>query len=205
VDGKRAATWGDAAVLSFGGSKLLSAGRGGALLTNHADAAQRGRNHLTRAGNIVCPLSELQAALVMPQLAKLDERNRLRWQNVQSLCAAMADIPGVRPFVAAGEAPLPAFFKLGFQLDVAVYGVTRETAVKALRAEGFAVDEGFAAAHFVRSPKRFRLGSALAEAERAHAGCVMLHHPILYETADAMRDLARAWRRIQAHAGALQS
>jgi dTDP-4-amino-4,6-dideoxygalactose transaminase len=34
IEGRRAGTWGDIGVISFGGSKLLSAGRGGALLTS---------------------------------------------------------------------------------------------------------------------------------------------------------------------------
>src|SRR5690606_8468971 len=37
IDGRRAGTWGDAGVLSFGGSKLLTAGRGGAVLTQSAE------------------------------------------------------------------------------------------------------------------------------------------------------------------------
>ncbi len=36
IQGRRAGMWGDVGVLSFGGSKLLSAGRGGALLTGRA-------------------------------------------------------------------------------------------------------------------------------------------------------------------------
>lgn len=198
VDGRRAGTWGDAGIVSFGGSKLLSAGRGGAMITQHADIAQRARNHLMRAGNVVCPLSELQAALLVPQLAKLDERNLVRWQNVQSLVRAMAGIPGVRPFVAADETSLPAFYKLGFQLDSAVFGKSREIVVKALRAEGFTVDEGFAVAHHARSPKRFRQGSPLDLADRAHSGCIMLHHPVLQES-EPTQVLAQAWRRIQTH------
>src|SRR5439155_13714733 len=36
VEGRPTGAWGDAGVLSFGGSKLLTAGRGGAILTPHA-------------------------------------------------------------------------------------------------------------------------------------------------------------------------
>jgi dTDP-4-amino-4,6-dideoxygalactose transaminase len=200
IDGQRAGIWGDVGVLSFGGSKLLCAGRGGALLTRHADVMQRARNHLLRAGNIVCPLSELQAALLVPQLRKLDERNRLRWHNVQSLCDALADVPGVRPFVQAAEEPQPAFYKLGFQFDEAVFGVSRDVLIKALRAEGITVDEGFAVAHITRSPKRYRQGSVLAEADRAHRGCVQMHHPILLESHEEIRQIAEAWRKIHQHA-----
>ena len=128
---------------------------------------------------------ELQAALVLPQLAKLDERNELRWQHVKLLCEALADVPGVRPFVDPNEEPLPAFFKLGFQFDETAFGLPRAKLVASLRAEGYAVDEGFAAAHVARSPKRFRQGSPLNEAE-------------LEECAQLDDALARAHRLLKA-------
>jgi dTDP-4-amino-4,6-dideoxygalactose transaminase len=203
INGQRAGTWGDVGVLSFGGSKLLCAGRGGALLTSQADVAQRARNHLLRAGNIVCPLSELQAALLVPQCRKLDERNITRWRNVQVLCDALADVPGVRPFVEANEDEQPAFYKLGIQFNEVAFGLPRARLVAALRAEGFAVDEGFDVAHVARSPKRYRQGSPLVEAERAQRGCVQLHHPVLLEGNEEMRQLAAAWRRSHEHAAEL--
>src|SRR5262249_53595042 len=52
VQGRRAGTWGDVGVLSFGGSKLLTAGRGGALLTRHPDVYQRIRTWLHRGNHI---------------------------------------------------------------------------------------------------------------------------------------------------------
>jgi dTDP-4-amino-4,6-dideoxygalactose transaminase len=204
IDGRPAGIWGDAGVLSFGGSKLLSAGRGGALLTNRDDVAQRARNHLLRAGNIVCPMTELQASLLVPQCKKLRERNAARWENVKLLCQALSDVPGVRPFVQADEEALPAFFKLGFQLNASAFGLPRARLVQALRAEGFAVDEGFGVAHTTRSPKRYRQGSALTEADRAHAGCAQVHHPLFLEPAVWVRDFAQAWRRIHQHAELLR-
>src|SRR6185312_16077629 len=41
VEGKPAGTWGDVGTLSFGGSKLLTAGRGGAMLFRDAQIYQR--------------------------------------------------------------------------------------------------------------------------------------------------------------------
>jgi dTDP-4-amino-4,6-dideoxygalactose transaminase len=138
IDGRRAGAWGDAGVLSFGGQKLVCAGRGGALLTPRAEVAQRARNLLLRAGNIVSPLPELQAALLVPQWIKIDERNAARWANVQALCEALADVPGVRPFVQVSEDRLPAFYKLGLQFDKSAFGLSRDRLIMALRAEGFA-------------------------------------------------------------------
>src|SRR5439155_12442157 len=103
-------TWGDVGILSFGGSKLLSAGRGGALLTPHAEVHQRLRVLLHR-GNNVCPLSELQAAVLLPQLEKLDGRNTRRAQNVARLTALLADIPGLCPFINAPQTGQPAYYK----------------------------------------------------------------------------------------------
>jgi dTDP-4-amino-4,6-dideoxygalactose transaminase len=196
VQGKRAGAWGDVGVLSFGGSKLLSAGRGGALLTTRNDVSHRARNHLTRAGNIVCPLSELQAALLLPQCEQLEARNQLRWRNVQLLSETLSALPGVRLFVDADEEALPAFYKLGVQYDAVAFGLARVPLLRALRAEGFAIDEGFAVAHHQRSPKRYRQGSELTEAERANVGCVQIHHPILLESAEEVQRLAEAWRRV---------
>ena len=46
AQGRRAGTWGDVGVLSFGGSKLLTAGRGGALLTNDPRCTSTGKSVL---------------------------------------------------------------------------------------------------------------------------------------------------------------
>jgi dTDP-4-amino-4,6-dideoxygalactose transaminase len=191
VQGRPAGTWGDVGVLSFGGSKLLSAGRGGALLTRRADVHQRARLWLHR-GNHACPLSELQAAVLLPQLAKLDALNAHRAGNVARLLGALAADTGLRPCRNRAGAGEPGYYKLGFQFDAERFGLPRERFLAALRAEGIAVDEGFRALHVGRSPKRYRRTGALTEAERAHAGAVVLHHPILLEGPEEVEQVAAA-------------
>jgi hypothetical protein len=71
--------------------------------------------------------------------------------------------------------------------------------VQALRAEGIAMDEGFRALHVGRSPERFRQAGPLPEAERAHAGSVVLHHPILLGTESDMDQIARAVQKVLAY------
>ena len=80
---KFAGSWGDVSVLSFGGSKLLSAGRGGAVLTNEPQLAQRMKIYCER-GNDSYALSELQAAILIPQLEWLEQDNELRRAAVQN-------------------------------------------------------------------------------------------------------------------------
>src|SRR5262249_22341341 len=195
VQGRRAGTWGDAGVLSFGGSKLLTAGRGGALLTRHADVHQRARLALHRA-NVVCPLSELQAAVLLPQIDKLDARNAERARAVRHLAGLLHDVPGLRPFANHGAESEPGYYKLGFQYDAAAFGLARERFVAALRAEGVAFDEGFRALHVGRSPARFRQAGGLTEAGRAHAGSVVLHHPVLLGPDADLEEVASAVRKV---------
>jgi dTDP-4-amino-4,6-dideoxygalactose transaminase len=201
VEGRLAGSWGDAGVLSFGGSKLLTAGRGGALLTAHASVFQRARTWLNRA-NLVCPLSELQAAVLLPQLDALEMRNTQSRVAVLRLGELLGDVPGLAPFTneVAGEA---AYYKLGFWFDAERFGLSRERFVAALRAEGIAFDEGFRALHIGRSPNRYRAGGALEHAERAHRSVVILHHPVLVGSEEEVGQVAHAVRKVWAHGAEL--
>jgi dTDP-4-amino-4,6-dideoxygalactose transaminase len=200
VQGQRAGTWGDAGVLSFGGSKLLTAGRGGVLLTRRADVAQRARVLLGRGNNLVCPLSELQAAVLLPQLDRLDARNAHRARSVALLTERLARVAGLRGFVNQEVDNQPGYYKLGFRLDAERLGLPREHFVAALRAEGIAFDEGFRALHRGRSPSRFRRAGDLAEADRAHDQTVVLHHPVLLGGLQEIEEVIRAVEKVVAHA-----
>jgi perosamine synthetase len=200
VQGRVAGSWGDAGILSFGGSKLLTAGRGGALVTSDAAIAQRARTWLQR-GNHICPLSEIQAAVLLPQLDRLAQRNRQRAENVLRLLDYLCDVPGLRPFRnREGEESQPVYYKLGFQFDGDYFGLDRERFAAALRAEGIALDEGFRALHVGRSPNRWRSAGPLPQAERAHNGALVLHHPVLLGSDDDLRQVVRAVQKIRAYA-----
>jgi dTDP-4-amino-4,6-dideoxygalactose transaminase len=202
IQGRKAGTWGDVGVLSFGGSKLLTAGRGGALVTRSAAIYQRARVALHR-GNVVCPLSELQAAVLLPQLEQLDRRNATRTQAVRLLVEGLQGIPGLQPFVNDIADTTPGYYKLGFQFDATRFGLPRDRFLAAVRAEGIAFDDGFRALHISRSPSRFRAVGALPEAERAHHGTVVLHHPVLLGTADDVQQVVQAVGKVYANAAVI--
>jgi dTDP-4-amino-4,6-dideoxygalactose transaminase len=204
IQGRKAGTWGDVGILSFGGSKLLTAGRGGAFLTRHADVHQRARLWLHR-GNNVCPLSELQAAVLLPQLDKLEERNRQRAANVRLLSEKLRalKIP-LRSFINRCSDSEPGYYKVGLQYDSAGFkGMSRDQFVAAMRAEGIALDEGFRALHVGRSPSRFRSVGDLTEAAKAHYSAVVLQHPVLLGGSSAMDEVVTAASKIHFHAGRL--
>lgn len=77
IEGRPAGSFGHFATLSFGGSKLISAGSGGALLVNSGPLAARLGPILDRPGETFT-IGPLQAAVIGPQLDRLDEMNEIR-------------------------------------------------------------------------------------------------------------------------------
>jgi len=182
--------------MSFGGSKLLAAGRGGAVLFRDAPLHQRAKLWLQRGLQQWAPLSELQAAALRPQLRRLPAMTRRRAENVLTLFSA--NPPGLVPFTNSVPNSIPAFYKLGFRYDPAAFGLPRDLFVAALRAEGVAFDIGFKALHVGRSPTRFRAAGSLDHATAAHERCVVLHHPVLSlshaEVAQVAEAVAKTYR-----------
>jgi len=123
---------------------------------------------------------------------------------VAYLTEQLIGLPGVRPFVNRVEDSAATFYKVGIQLDAEAFGLSRARLVAALRAEGIALAEGFPAAHVGRSPRRFRRGTDLGEAERAHIGAVVLHHPVLLGTTEDLHQVVQAWRKVHHHAALLR-
>jgi dTDP-4-amino-4,6-dideoxygalactose transaminase len=203
IEGRRAGTWGDVGTFSFGGSKLLTAGRGGCLVTAHRQVHHRAKLFCQR-GNDVFPLSELQAAVLVPQLAKLDERNRTRAERVRQLLELLRVVRGLRPLRNSIADAEPTFYKLGLQLDAAAIGLSRDRFVEAMRAEGVACDAGFRSLHVGRSSSRYRRVGELAEAEKAHHGMVVLHHPVLLGDDQDVAQVARAVEKTIAFCHELQ-
>ena len=194
VDGRPAGSHGDAGVMSFGGSKLLTAGRGGAVLTSHADVHQRMKIYSER-GNHAFPLSELQAAVLCPQVEKIQEMNALRRRRVRRLLEC-SDYPEVlRPIdchVAEDPSWASSFYKLAWSYEpAALGGVPRARFLAAVRAEGVALDEGFRG-FLKRGSRRCRVSGELAASAMAAERTVILHHPVLLEPEATMQRVAAA-------------
>ena len=176
--------FGDVAALSFGGSKLLSAGRGGALLTQSAEIYQRAKIYNSR-GNEAFPLSQLQAAVLGPQLDQIAELNERRHTRALEIIEGTSGIQALGPLqqVVRGETILPAYYKLPWLLDDVKSGWPRGDFVKAVQAEGVAIDVGFRG-FTRRSSRRCRQVGPLLNSRIASQQTVLLHHPTLLESSD---------------------
>jgi dTDP-4-amino-4,6-dideoxygalactose transaminase len=180
VSGRQAGRWGDVGVLSFGGSKLLTAGRGGALVTDNRSIHQRAKIFAQR-GNEAFPLSELQATVLRPQLTKLASRNRRRADAVADFRAAISPLATWLRGVTHSAGSQPAYYKLAWSyLPAEQDQASGAQLIAALDAAGVPIDAGFRGfARRGQTGSRCRQVGSLVHSQRLGGSTLLLHHPIL--------------------------
>lgn len=211
IDGQRAGTFGDVGVLSFGGSKLLTSGRGGAVITSNAQMAQRIRLY-TQRGNESYPLSEMQAAVLLPQLLQLDVHNEQRHRRLLDLLTAM----GISPQIDANAArpassdihsamnlsggvganhKRPAFYKAAFLLHKDISEGQRVQFCDSARLAGIPIDPGFSGLHKIHSKQRFHAVGDLVNVTELHQRLVTLHHTALLSSVETLEQICEILRK----------
>lgn len=149
-DGRAAGSFGQAAIVSFNGNKIMTTSGGGALLTNDETVAQRARYLATQARQPVVHyehtdigynyrLSNLLAALGRAQLVRLPEMMERRRQIRLRYREFFADVPGIElfgePSGVDGGATSDNFWLTSILIDSAQAGITPEDVRLALAAE----------------------------------------------------------------------
>jgi len=212
IRGKPAGSFGDIAALSFGGSKPLTAGCGGALLTSDDRFAARLSRLLDRPSD-AAPLSPLQASVLEPQLGHLERLNRLREQTVRRLVEeAETNFPSWRPRVrppakapprptALGDATPPpddvepAYYKLAWETQSRSQ---RDRLVDRAGSRGLPIGAGFRAAAKL-SPRRVRKPVPLHRSERLGVTTFLLDHTALLIEPDQLPTLFEALGDLHDH------
>jgi len=192
--GRPLGSFGDVATFSFGGSKLLSAGRGGAILSNDAAIIQRAKIFAQR-GNDAFPLSQLQAAALGPQLETLAALTEARNTSAQELIDKTTHLDtlfGLKQLLADTQ---PAFYKLPWILKDCTPGWVRSDFIQAIQAEGVAVGEGFRG-FLRRSPRRCRKIGTLVNSQIAAQQTVLLHHPVLLQPDSTIKLVVQAIEKV---------
>jgi dTDP-4-amino-4,6-dideoxygalactose transaminase len=195
INEKPTGSLGDVSVFSFGGSKLLSAGRGGAILSNDESIIQRAKIFANR-GNDAFPLSQLQAAALLPQLDQLDALNQKRNASAKYLYDLLKD---ERTFIPRNgfRAPDPesktAIYKVPWLVSAKV--CSRKRFLAAAQAEGIPIDIGFRG-FAKRSSRRCRTVRSLENAIVAAEQTALLHHPVLLENDDTLEQVVEGFKKI---------
>jgi len=199
IDGRPAGAWGNLSVFSFGGSKLIAAGRGGAVVTNDARCAQRMTIFCER-GNDSFALSELQAAAILPQYECLARDHLLRSKAARELFSHLSRFSWL--FIAPMHSiEQSAFYKIGLflrdsvlqsaRVQQLVYGeseVTNGAAMSSARAwilrrlGSLEIEVGAGFRGFMnRSVRRCRQPVALLNSQIASDATLVLHHSHLLD------------------------
>lgn len=177
LNGQQVGKFGDAAVFSFGGSKLLSAGRGGAVATNDPAIAQRMKVFSER-GNDSFPLSQLQAAALLPQLDQLHESNKKRLNAAKFFCQSINSIDQFATLDPSDwvSENLPAIYKVPIRIESDK--LDRDRLLDRICDQGLPIGESFRG-FYRRSKRRCRKVGTLDHSKLAAEQTMLLHHPAL--------------------------
>lgn len=185
IHGVPAGSFGDVSVLSFGGSKLLTAGRGGAVLSRDGRVHQRIKVFQDR-GNLAFPLSELQAAALLPQLDLLDALHNRRLGAARVLkdhLRGRMELPDEN----SDARDSAAFYKFPLFLP----NSKRDAFCASAQRLGIPLFPGFHG--FVnRSSRRCRQVGSLPNSRRFAEQTMLLHHPALLMSESQITQLAEA-------------
>ena len=154
--GQGAGTLGRCGFFSFQASKNITAGEGGAIVTNDDTLAEKVRSlvncgrgpagspwyhHLNVGTN--ARMTEFQAAILLCQTARLEKQLLLRARNAAILNQGMKSIPGLTPQKNSNRNTRRAYHLFCFRFDAKAVGCSREQFVKAANAEGWPVALGY--------------------------------------------------------------
>ena len=156
--GKYVGTWGDIGCFSLNDFKHISAGDGGMVITDNEELyhkavmfADKNYNRfgedVVRNSPHIAPnyrMSELQAAVGLAQVEKVEEICRKRNAYGDALTAGICDLPGIYPPKVHPECKSSYWFYL-ITVDEKELGCTRREFVDALRAEGIQASPGYIA------------------------------------------------------------
>jgi dTDP-4-amino-4,6-dideoxygalactose transaminase len=225
---------GDIGIFSLQQSKLLTCGEGGIVSTNDKELAELAWSlrHYGREKEGLWyehfrlgwhyRMTELQGALLLTQLRKLPEQNRRRAKNAAALFHRLGAVPGVQHCQQNPEADQQVFYLVILRYDHRAWdGLSRETLLEALRAEGIPCLEGytfplyenpiFASIDFNDPSSPYRVGrDAVGDFQDYRGMCpvseracreesIWLTHDLLLGSEEDTLDIARAFEKLYDH------
>lgn len=155
--GHLAGTMGDCAIYSFQESKNMMTGEGGMLITNDSDLAEQARMVRNHGETVIAGeprkylshtigwnyrMTEIEAAIGIVQLKKLDRQNDGRRELAKHLLDRLPAMPGLR-YPSEPNGIHHVYHVFGMTYDEGLVGVPRKRFIEALVAEGIPVGSGY--------------------------------------------------------------
>jgi dTDP-4-amino-4,6-dideoxygalactose transaminase len=172
-DGKKVGSWGDIAIFSFGGVKLMTCGQGG-MVTMSDEELYRKAYAVVNRGHLpdgkVNPygiigenfqMSELQAAILLPQIPLLEAYSRKREEAFRFLDQGLSQIDGIQALSQFPKTQRRAHMRYSFCHKNPLSGrLSREELILKLRSQGIPALPAYSSA-----PTDPRLQRAFAKQE----------------------------------------
>ena len=152
-EGRKVGSIGHIGCFSFQESKNMMCGEGGIITTNDAELAEKTscvrvfgermrkgerRDYQARTLGWNYRMTEIQAAIALVQLRRLDKTNEIRIKHANLLTGRLRDIPSIdAPHVAPNATHVYYIYTPIFREDIA--GIPRDKFVEAIKAEGVPV------------------------------------------------------------------
>lgn len=165
LEGRPSGTLGHVGIASFGGGKVLSAGRGGCLISSSVELMQRARL-AAGAGSGPYAMSELQAAVVSAQLTWLPElvsTCRSYFGQLAEQLAATSDRQSRHLFPAIRQLGFTGIYQCGWLLAPEIASQDRGDFVERLKHKGLHAGSGFSGFHRRSARRCRRIGQMLAK------------------------------------------
>ena len=153
---RKVSTLGALGCFSFQATKNLNSGEGGAILTDSEDLIEACRSFHNNGRGAGAPgfsyvrngcnhrMTEFQAALLLAQLARLQEQSRVREQNAEYLTKQLREIPGIAPARMYEGTTRNAYHLYMLRYDREKFaGLARARFLKAMQAEGIPCSGGY--------------------------------------------------------------
>jgi dTDP-4-amino-4,6-dideoxygalactose transaminase len=156
--GRKVGTYGKAGCFSFQASKNLTSGEGGAILTDDEQLHDRCYTFHNNGSGLKAPggnfayagtgdnrrMVEMEAALLLAQMTRLEEQSKCRTNNALYLTSLLKEIPGIMPAQMYDGCTRNAYHLYMFRYEKAGFGgLPRATFLKALAAEGIPASRGY--------------------------------------------------------------
>jgi dTDP-4-amino-4,6-dideoxygalactose transaminase len=218
--GVRVGSFGHFGSFSFQGSKNMTAGEGGILITNDATLAERSRSianqgrrtggawyeHVNLGTN--ARLTGFQAVLLLNQLERLPQQVKTRMDRAADLRAGLAKVGVLQPTPAILDKQITAhafhLFSMRFVTE-ALNGVSRDRFVEALQAEGVPAATGYPYPIYRNELFKHRnhVVHPCPQAEAYCSSSVWFPHNALLADEEWIADALAAIEKVCAHAGEL--
>ena len=213
---------GHVGAFSFQMSKNITAGEGGAILSDDDERAEicRSISNCGRGGDGVwyghvrvgtnARMTELQAAILSGQLTRLEAQTLRREHNATLLNDALPAIEGLLPQPGDERITRRAYHLYCLRLDEERFGCSREKLVEAAKAEGLPISVGYGMPLY-KQPAFLagRYAARYAECrcplteDLCYSSGMWLSHTVLLGTEDDMRDIIDIFAKIKEHADEL--